>query len=152
MLNQNPLSERKYKAAVKSMTLDGAREVLNAIRGTIAVLLYMNRLAVPNVNGNLAAIANAVHAQLAHSQTLYNAAHPNEPTTIADFWSEWIKDRYGDWFVTKYRTWCEGAIRELRQMWGVRTDDESQTVLDILTSLETYLNRLPEWIDTTQII
>jgi hypothetical protein len=126
--------------------------VLAAIRGTIATLLYLNRLAVSNVNENLAAIANDVHAQLAHPETLYNAAHPNELATIADFWSEWIKDLYGDWFVTKYRTWCESAIRELRQWWAFRTDDESQTVLDAIRGLETYLNRMPEWIDTMQII
>lgn len=152
MKNNDPLNRDKLEAYTKGMTFEDAEQVLAAIRGTIATLLYLNRLAVPNVNGNLAAIANGIHAQFAHSQTLWNAAHPNEPTTIADFWSEWIKDLYGDWFVKKYRNWCEGAIRELRQWWAFRTDDESQTVLDALSSLETYLERLPEWIDTTQII
>jgi hypothetical protein len=142
----------KLEAYAKSVALDDAEQVLAAIRGTNATLLYLNRLALPNVNGNLAAIANGVHAQLAHPQTLYNAAHPNELTTIADFWSERIKDLYGDWFVTKYRTWCERAIRELKQWWAFRTDDESQTVLDAISSLETYLSRLLEWINTTQII
>ncbi|KAH5292828.1 hypothetical protein HBI11_188100 [Parastagonospora nodorum] len=152
MMNRDPMKEQDLLKSAKSGTHDGAQEVLDAIRGTIAVLLYLNRLAVPNVNGNLAAIANNIHAQWAHSQAIYNAAHPNEPTTIAEFWSEWTKDAYGNWFVTKYRTWCERTINTMRQYWATRTGDEAQSILDALNSLETYLNRLPEWIDTTQII
>jgi hypothetical protein len=42
--------------------MDGAQKVLDATRGTIAMLLYLNRLALPNVNGKLAAIANNIYA------------------------------------------------------------------------------------------
>jgi hypothetical protein len=43
-------------------SMDGAQKVLDATRGTIAMLLYLNRLALPNVNGKLAAIANNIYA------------------------------------------------------------------------------------------
>jgi hypothetical protein len=114
--------------SARSGTQDGAQKVLDTIRGTIAILLYLNRLAVPNVNRNLAAIANNVHAQWAHSQTTYNAAHPNKPTTIAEYWSEWTKDANGNWFVTKYRTWRERTINTMRQYWANSTGEEAHSI------------------------
>jgi hypothetical protein len=148
--NKNPMSPEKVTDRTSSGSVDDAVKVLAAIRGTIATLLYLSRQNTPNVNGNLAHIANNIRAQWLHSQTLYNTANPSAQTSVAQFWSEWIKDIFGTPFVTKYRDWCQATITELRKYWGVRTDDDSQEILDGLSSLEAHLSTLA--IDTTGII
>ncbi|KAH6613024.1 hypothetical protein C7974DRAFT_75046 [Boeremia exigua] len=93
--NKDPMSPAKVLLRITSGSVDDAAEVLGAIRGTIAAMIYLNRQNTPNVKGNLAHVANNIRAQWLHSQTLYNAANPNAPTSVAQFWSKWIKDIFG---------------------------------------------------------
>jgi hypothetical protein len=108
------MSPAKVTTRTSSRSVDDAVKVLPAVRGTIATILDLNRRNAPNVNGDLAHIANNIRAQWLNSQTLYNAANPNAQTSVAEFWSEWIKDHFGTNFVIKYRNWCQATITELR--------------------------------------
>jgi hypothetical protein len=74
--------------------------------------------------------------------------NPQNPTTVGDFWSEWLQDYY-PWVILQTTGWIQRTIDTMRRYWGVSTDERTSTVLKILGSLELQLTGLS--IDTSRM-
>jgi hypothetical protein len=136
------------KKLAESGTQADAMAVIVKIRAGIAAIKYLNHQNPPNVNGRLTAIVNNVGAQFRASQNAHNAAFSNDPTTIGDFWFEWIRALYPA-AITHTRTWATEAIRLLRETWDNSADAGAQEILDFLTAYEGDLESLE--IDTSSM-
>jgi hypothetical protein len=126
---------------------EDAQYVLGKIRAAIATIRYLSFTSKPNVHGHLTTIVNNIGTQWKLSQSVYNAANPNDKTTIGDFWSVWVKDFYEKYLVGKARAFCREAIDKLRETWTDSENEGAQGILDALTALDTQLKDLK--IDTT---
>tara|TARA_R110002003_G_scaffold86_1_gene7088 strand:+ start:2217 stop:2651 length:435 start_codon:yes stop_codon:yes gene_type:complete len=141
------MSKKNTKTRTESGKFEDAQYTLGKIRATIATIRYLSYTSKPDVNGFLTTIVNNVGAQWKLSQSVYNAAHPDDKTTIGDFWSEWVKDFYSKFLITKARDFCREAIDALRETWTDSENAGAQGILDALTSLDTQLKTLK--IDTS---
>lgn len=114
MLGQDVLSDKRLNDCVESGTQKDAMEVIGKIRAAIAAIKYSNHGQHPDFNGRLTVIVNNIGDQLRASQDAYNKAFSDDQTTIADFWSEWIRALY-PWATQHIRTWGNKAIGRMRE-------------------------------------
>jgi chitinase len=128
--------------------LADANTILVKIRAAIATIRYLSHTGTPDVNARLTGVINNVGAQWRHAQEIWNAGHPNDPTTVGDFWTEWVKDFFDVWLIKHVRKWAQGAIDILREAWNSSADPGAQGVLDALNSLNKELKTLK--IDTSK--
>jgi hypothetical protein len=148
MLGKSVQDLDEVKKLAERGTQEAAMEAIRKIRAGIAAINYLNHQNPPNVNGRLTAIVNNIGAQFRASQDAHNAAFPNDPTTVGDFWFEWIRALYPT-AITRTRTWAAESIRLLRETWINSADAGAQEILDFLTTYESDLEYLE--IDTSSM-
>lgn len=115
MLGKNVVASDRLTLITQSGNLGDAVYILEKIRSAIAAVRYLNIQTTPNVNSHLTSIVNNVGAQWRHSQQVYNMNHPDDPTSIGDFWTEWVKDFYDVFVVRDALKFCRTAIDALRR-------------------------------------
>lgn len=122
--------------------------VVRKLRQAISAIKYLNHQTLPNVNGRLNAIVNNIGDQFRASQAAHNTAYPKDKTTIADFWSEWIKAFYV-WAVSHVKTQGTESIRLVRQTWETSPNAGAAEILEFLSSFESDLKILT--VDTSKM-
>ena len=95
------------------------------------MIKYLNKQNQPNVNNRLTAIVNNIDDQFRASQAAHNAAYPKDKTTIAHFWSEWIKALY-PWAIYRVKTVATAAIDLLRRKWENSSDLGAQNIISFI--------------------
>lgn len=138
MLGDDFIDNGDMKKWAASGTAGDAMKVIRKVRAAIAMIKYLNNQIQPNVNGRLTAIVNNIGDQFRASQTAYNAAYPNDKTTVADFWSEWIKALY-PWAIYRVKTVATPALNLLRETWENSSDPGAQNIMSLVESYESDL-------------
>jgi hypothetical protein len=149
MQGLNVIDPKKLQKKADSGIAAEANEILVKIRAAIAAIRYLSHTANPDVNDRLAGVINNVGAQWRHAQDIWNALHPNDTTTIGDFWFKWVKDFFDNWLIKHTRKWAQGAIDTLNEAWESSSDPAAQGIIDALTNLNKELKTLK--IDNTKL-
>ncbi|KAH6642460.1 hypothetical protein C7974DRAFT_372393 [Boeremia exigua] len=140
----NPTNEN-----VASGTQADAMKAIRKIRAALAMLKYLNNQNQPNVNGRLTARINNIGDRFRALQAAHNAAYPDDQTTIAEFWSEWVKALY-TWAIYRVNTVATAAIDLLRETMENSSDPGAQNIMSFMEAYELDLKRLE--INTSSMI
>lgn len=89
---QNPISLTRAPGLAKD--LENPKYVLEKLRASIAVLVYLNYKGTPNVNQRLTNIINDISVRWQYGQDSWDAEYPNSPVQIAEYWREWAPDYF----------------------------------------------------------
>lgn len=143
----SPENVEKYS---KSFTVEDTMKILLHLRASIGLIHYLNHRGTPDVNQRLTNVVNDMGDQWNHAQAVWNVnpANGNDQTTVGDYWSEWLQDKF-PYVVLRMTVWAQSTITTMRGYWGPSTDGRSRTVLEILNSLESQLAGLT--IDTSRM-
>jgi hypothetical protein len=141
MRGRRPISLRNLIIKSKSFTIPDTVELLTTLRACVGLIKYLDYTGTPNVNQRLSNIVNDMKDQWNHGQAAWNAAHPNDPVFIGDFWSEWLQDYY-PWVILFVTEYVQIGIDDMRRYWGVSTDDRAPAVLNVMASPKSQLGGL----------
>jgi hypothetical protein len=139
MAGNNIMKPDKFKTRLESGRKEDIEKILTRIRGALATFRYLDSTGTPEVNRFLTTIINNMEKQWRHSQDVWNAANPNDQTTIADFWKEWAKDFFDNFIVDHTKKWCTTALGRIREAYESSSAAHAQSVIDAVTMYEAEL-------------